>query len=80
MTDDKFADEVIVRGSVENQKMARIFIKKMNGLTRIVGATVINDPAEVAPLTVSVRNKIDVAKYKKQLGDQSFDFKQLLAT
>jgi len=79
VTDEKFADEIIVRGSVENQKMARIFIKKMNGISRIVGATVINDPAEVAPLTVSVRNKIDILKFKNRLSDQAFDLKEMLA-
>jgi len=79
VTDEKFADEIIVRGSVENNKMARIFIKKMNGISRIVGATVINDPAEVAPLTVSVRNKIDILKFKNRLSDQAFDLKEMLA-
>src|SRR3989344_7389737 len=42
VTDEKFADDVVSRGSVEAGKMTRIFVKKMNGLTRIVGATVIN--------------------------------------
>ena len=79
VTDEKFADEIIVRGSVENQKMARIFIKKMNGINRIVGATVINDPAEVAPLTFSVKNKIDIVKFKNRLSDPAFDLKEMLA-
>ena len=79
VTDEKFADEIIVRGSVENQKMARIFIKTMNGISRIVGATVINDPAEVAPLTLIVKNKIDILKFKNRLSDPAFDLKEMLA-
>ena len=79
VTDDKFADEVIVRGSVDSGKMARIFIKKMNGLARIVGATVINDPAEVAPLTAAVKNKSDILQFKNRLSDPAFDLKEMLA-
>ena len=79
VTDEKFADEIIVRGSVENQKMARIFIKKMNGISRIVGATVINDPAEVSPITAAIKNKIDILKFKNRLSDPAFDLKEMLA-
>jgi len=79
VTDEKFADEVIVRGSVEAGKMARIFIKTINGSTRIVGATVINDPAEVSPLTASVKNKIDFLQFKNRLSDPNFDLKEMLA-
>lgn len=79
VTDEKFADEIIVRGSVENQKMARIFIKKIAGVTRIVGATVINDPAEVAPLTAVVKNKKDIFPFKNYLTDTAFDLKEMLA-
>jgi len=78
VTDEKFADEVIVRGSVDSGKMARIFIKKMNGSMRIVGATVINDPAEVGPLTTVVKSKIDVSTHIEKLSDQSFDLKHVL--
>ena len=51
----------------------------MNGISRIVGATVINDPAEVAPLTTTVKNKIDILKFKNRLSDQAFDLKEMLA-
>jgi len=79
VTKADFADEVISRGSVAEGKMTRIFIKKMNGISRIVGATVINDPAEVAPLTTTVKNKIDILKFKNRLSDQAFDLKEMLA-
>ena len=79
VTDEKFADEVIVRGSVETAKMARVFIKKIAGVVRIVGATVINDPAEVAPLTAAVKNKIDILKFKNRLSDLAYDLKEILA-
>lgn len=79
VTDEKFADEVISRGSVEAGKMARIFIKTIGGVMRIVGATVINDPSQVSPLTTAVKNKVDVIKYKGKLADLSFDLKNLLS-
>lgn len=79
VTDEKFADEIIVRGSVENQKMVRIFIKKMNGVARIVGATIINDPAEVAPITAIVKNKKDILPFKNRLSDSAFDLEEMLA-
>ena len=95
VTDDKFADEVVSRGSVESGKMTRIFIKKLSNPTsevdsdssevrkssdqiRIVGATIINDPAEVAPLTAAVKNKIDISSHKEKLGDANFDLKELI--
>ena len=78
VTDDKFADEVVSRGSVEAGKMVRIYIKTISGVMRIVGATVINNPAEVAPLTSAVKNKIDIFKYKIRLSDSNFDLKNLL--
>lgn len=79
VTDEKFADEIVVRGFVEFGKMARIFIKKIAGVVRIAGATVINDPAEVAPLTLSVKNKIDILKFKSRFSDPAFDLKEMLA-
>lgn len=78
VTDDKFADQIIVRGSVENYKMTRIFIKTIDGVMRVVGATVINDPSQVSPLTMAVKNKVGVSEYKEKLTDQSFDLKELL--
>jgi len=77
VTDEKFADEVISRGSVEAGKMARIFIKTINGSTRIVGATIINDPAEVSPITFAVKNKTDVSKFLEKLADQDFSLKEI---
>lgn len=73
VTEEKFADEVISRGSVEACKMTRIFIKTIGNVMRIVGATVINDPAQVSPLTMAVKNKIDIAGYKDKLADSSFN-------
>ncbi len=77
VTDEKFADQIIVRGSVENHKMTRIFVKKLNGVTRIVGATIINDPAEVSPITFAVKNKADVSKFLEKLADQDFSLKEI---
>ena len=90
VTDEDFADEIIVRGSVENLKMTRIFIKTIDGrwprgasgpegILRIVGATVVNNPAEVGPLTMAVKNKVDISTYKDKLGDANFDFKNLVS-
>src|SRR3990167_5212235 len=79
VTDEKFADEVVVRGSVDQGKIARIFIKKMNGISRIVGATVINDPAEVAPISLAVRSKRNVAEFVEKLSDLDFDMRNLLS-
>lgn len=77
VTDADFADETIFRGSVESGKMTRIFMKTIDGVMRIVGATVINDPAEVGPLTSAVKNKIDIRKYKDQLSEVNFELKNL---
>lgn len=79
VTDQKFADEVVTRGSVEDGKMTRIFVKTIDGVTRIVGATVINDPAEVGPLTMAVKGKIDVGQFKEKLADLSFDLRNILS-
>jgi len=79
VTDEKFADEAINRGSVEAGKMTRIFVKKMNGSTRIVGATVINSVADVSPLTTVVKNSIDIVRYKDNLGDEKFDLREVIA-
>ncbi len=78
VTEPEFADEVISRGSVEAGKMARIFIKIIGGVMRIVGATVINDPMEVGPLTMAVKNKTDVASKKESIADPNFDLSKLL--
>ena len=77
VTDQDFADEVISRGSVDSGKMTRIFVKTIDNVTRIVGATVINDPAEVGPLTMAVKNKIDVSLKKDKLSDSSFNLGEL---
>lgn len=98
VTDEKFADEVVSRGSVEEGKMTRIFIKgftsrgstpkadeKASGVEplkdqlRVVGATVINDPSQVASLTMAVRNKVGVSEYKEKLTDQSFDLREIIS-
>lgn len=78
VTDEKFAEEVVSRGSVESGKMSRIFVKSIGGVMRIAGASVINDPAEVGPLTIAVKGKADIAKHKDMLGDLNFDLKQIV--
>ena len=78
VTDEEFADEVVSRGSVEVGKMTRIFVKTIDGVVRVVGATVINNPAEVSPLTSAVKNKVDVSAYKDKLSNSSFDLKKLI--
>lgn len=79
VTDEGFAEEIIVRGSVEAGKITRIFIKTISGVLRIVGATVINNPAEVAPLTMAVKNQVDISVNKDSLADANFDLKNLIA-
>lgn len=78
VTDDKFADEVISRGSVGGGKMTRIFVKTIDGVMRVVGATIINNPAEVSPLSMAVKNRIDIVSNKDKLSDQNFDLKGLI--
>lgn len=80
VTDEKFADQVITRGTVAEGKMTRIFLKNIRGTTRIVGATVINDHAQVSPLTMGVKNRVDVAKHKGKLGDLNFDLKGIISS
>ncbi|OGD87399.1 hypothetical protein A2870_01490 [Candidatus Curtissbacteria bacterium RIFCSPHIGHO2_01_FULL_41_11] len=79
VTDEKFADEVVERGTFEAGKKTRIFIKTIGGLMRIVGATIINDPAEVSPLTSAVKKKIDISAHYKKLGEPEFNMKDLIA-
>mgnify|MGYP001573982969 CR=1 FL=1 len=79
VTDDKFADEVIGRGSVGGDKMTRIFVKTIDGSMRIVGATIINNPAEVSPLTSAVKGKVDIASSREKLADPNFDLKNLIS-
>lgn len=78
VTDDKFADEVISRGSVGDGKMTRIFVKTIDGVMRVVGATIINNPAEVSPLSLAVKNRINIVSNKDKLSDQNFDLKGLI--
>lgn len=78
VTDEKFADEMVSRGSVEAGKMTRIFVKTIDGIVRIVGATVINDPSQVSPLTSAVKGKVDISQNKNKLPDPNFDLKNLL--
>lgn len=78
MTSVEFADEVIPRGSVEAGKMTRIFVKRINNVVRIVGATVINNPVEVAPLTAVIKGRLDISKNKQRLGDIGFDLNDML--
>lgn len=80
VTSEDFADETISRGSMEEGKMTRIFLKTIRGVTRIVGASVINHPMEVAPLTLAIRGKLDVSSYKEQLADTSFDLRGIISS
>ncbi len=77
VTDSDFADETIARGAVAEGKMTRIFIKTIDGVMRVVGATVINDPKQVAPLTFATKNKTDISKWKGKLGDTGFDLREI---
>lgn len=77
VTLEDFADEVIGRGSKEAGKMTRIFIKTLQGVTRIVGASVINNPVEIGPLTGAVKGKVDISAHMEKLKDPNFDLKEL---
>ena len=37
----------------------------------------INNPAEVSPLTSAVKGKVDIGKHKEKLTDPTFDLKNL---
>ena len=78
VTDADFADEIVKRGSVESGKMTRIFLKTIDGVLRVVGATVVNNPVEVAPLTSAVKNKVDISANKVNLVDSNFDLKEIV--
>lgn len=78
VTDEKFADEVVNRGSVADGWMTRIFVKTIDSEVRVVGATVINNPAEVSPLTSAVKDRVDIGQHKNRLADLDFDLKNLL--
>ena len=80
VTDESFADQIIVRGSVENNKMSRIFIKTIDGVMRIVGATVINALGEVAPVTSAVKGKEDISAFVDKIPDLDFDLKGIIVT
>ncbi len=77
VTDSAFADEVISRGSVEEGKMTQIYIKTIDGIRRIVGATVINSAGEVSPLTMAVKGKADISSFADKLADTNFDLKNI---
>ena len=79
VTDEKFAEQIVVRGSRQEGKVTRIFIKTLDGIMRIVGATVVNSPMDVAPLTMAVKNKTDVSAHLADLGKAEFDLKNLLS-
>ena len=86
MTEKDFADQVIRRGSVQAGRMAQIFVKKYlstdstgslqagsGSTTRIVGAIIVNDFSEVAPITATIKNKVDVLSNLQKLSDLNFD-------
>lgn len=78
VTDEKFAEQVVVRGSRSNGKVTRIFIKNLGGINRIVGATVVNSAMDVAPLTMVIKGKTDVSTHLANLGKAEFDLKTLI--
>ncbi len=78
VTDVDFADHTVVRGSAGEGKVTRMFIKKYDGISRIVGATVVNCPSDVGPITMAVKKRVDVAKFISELGKSDFDLKSLI--
>lgn len=80
VTDRDFAEEIVVRGSVKEGKMTRIFIKTIGGVMRIVGATVINNPSEVGPLTNAIKGKTNIESCNDKLSDASFDLKSIMTS
>ncbi len=79
VTDEAYADKIITRGSVEAGKMARIFVKSINGTMRMVGASIVNNPAEVSPISAIIRLKKDVSPFVDKIGDSDFDLKELIS-
>lgn len=79
VTDGDFADEVVLRGSVAESRMTRIFVKKIGGAVRIVGATVINNPADVGPLTMVIKGKNDISAQINNLAESSFALASLMS-
>jgi NADPH-dependent 2,4-dienoyl-CoA reductase/sulfur reductase-like enzyme len=73
MTEHDFADEIIGRGSVKAGRMAQIFVKRYGLQTRIIGAIIINDFNEVAPITAAIKNRTDVSSNLQKLPDLNFD-------
>lgn len=78
VVDEKYSEQIFVRGSRKDGKVTRIFVKKLGGIVRIVGATVVNSAQDVAPLTMAIKNKSDVGASVRKLGEASFDLKELL--
>ncbi len=78
VTDEKFADNIVIRGSAAGGKISRIFVKKYGQISRIVGATVVNNVGEVAPLTTAIKSKADVSVHLEDLVKADFDLKSLI--
>jgi len=78
VTEDDYSDDVINRGSVNENKMTRIFIKKIDGKTRIIGATIINSIVDVASLTSAVKGKTDVLSRIEKLKDSKLELRETL--
>lgn len=79
VTDESYANRVIKRGSVEAGKMSRIFVKSINGTMRVVGASIVNNPAEVSPISAAIRSKKDISSFIAKLSDLDFDLKMIVA-
>ena len=77
MTEPDFADESVTRGTVAEGKIARIFVKHIRGTKRIIGAIVVNNFSEVAPITDAIKNKVDVSQNRDKLADANFDLHSL---
>lgn len=77
MPDEAFADEVISRGTVKNGRITRIFIKTIDNVMRIVGATIVNSSADIVPITSAIKNKVDISSNKEKLADLNFDLSKI---
>lgn len=78
VTDESYSDQIIKRGLVGAEKMARIFVKSINGSMRIVGASIVNDPSEVSPISAAIRSKKDISSFVDKLSNLSFNLKEMI--
>src|SRR3972149_2819564 len=70
-TDDT---EIVERGSIEDGKLGRIHIRG----DKIVGASLINLPADRSPISELIKNQAKLSVSKEKLGDLNFSLTNLL--